>query len=147
MAWIIQSVGKDLTTDGQIDRLDKEKIKKVCLNLEGDHFDRGKVKLLLEQAKIPRSAKAKKSALTPVCVKIEAALKSGTFDFDLFRQVSGWLATSKSRGKEVEEIMKELFYDQVFERFTEHDNQELLPDFREKFLPWLKQVLAHQKPS
>jgi predicted HNH restriction endonuclease len=150
MAWIIQSGDKDLTTVEQIDSLNEKQIKKVCLKLKGDHFDRDEVEKLLEKGKKAKATEAKAtetkgSPIAPVCKKIKDALNRRIFKFDLFRQISGWLDTSKPGGDIVEDIMKELFYDQVFDRFTEHDNQKLSPDFREEFLPWLKRVFNSQE--
>jgi predicted HNH restriction endonuclease len=147
MAWIIQSGGKDLTTVEQIDSLNEKQIKKVCLNLEGDHFDRDEVEKLLENGKKKKTAEAKESAIASVCSRISDALKSGIFEFDLFREISGWFKTnrSQSESRQLEAIVKELFYDQVFGRFTELNNQKLSSDFREKFLPWLKQVFNSQE--
>jgi hypothetical protein len=145
MPWKIQLDGKNLDAIGEIDLLTDAEIKRICFILDGDHFDRDEIKSLLEKGRKPRTRGATKSVLDSVCNKLEEALTNGIFEFDLFPIISGWFETgpTKPGGNLLEIIIKKLFYDQIFARFTELNNKQLVPDFSKIFLPWLREIFIH----
>jgi hypothetical protein len=141
MAWRFQLGKRNLGTVGEINNLTDPEIKRLRLILDGTpHFNRENIDSLIKQC-------IKNGSTKPVCTKIKQSLTTGEFEFDLFRQISGWFNTTKTGGEPLEEIIKSLFYGKIFERFTEAgNNNKCINNFRGIFLPWLIQVFQHQSP-
>jgi hypothetical protein len=139
MAWRIRLLGgRELMTADEINRLQDYEIEFIELVLDGRHFDNARIADCINRCKnVNGSTK-------PVCNRIVQSLGVGVFKFDLFRQMSGWLCTNKTGGEEVALIIRHLFYGELFDRFTEQNNQNLINGFREIFLPWLIRILGHQ---
>jgi hypothetical protein len=137
MPWVIQLNGRDLETVEEINGLRDVEIKRLRLRVVNPHFNRDEIMRLINVCR-DRNGSTKS-----VCRKIERALEAEVFNFDVFRQISGWLRTSKKSDENLEEIIRELFYDEVFDRFTTYNNQGLVNNFRGIFLPWLVQVFFH----
>jgi hypothetical protein len=139
MPWIMQLDGRNLDTVVDINNLTDREIKKLRLILDGLHFDREEIKRLIIQCR------AINGSTNSVCDKIVGSLTTGVFEFDLFRQISGWFNTSKKGGDQLGEIIRRLFYGQLFGRFTEqgNNNKPVNNLIREMFLPWLVRVFRH----
>ncbi|GHT56853.1 hypothetical protein FACS1894109_07210 [Spirochaetia bacterium] len=145
MPWVIQLNGENLKTVKEINGLQDAEIKKLSLRLVNSNIN--SIEILINQKNEVMSLIDKcrdiNGSTKPVCRRIKKALETGVFEFDLLRQISGWFNTSKNGGKELGEIIKKLFYDETFERFTVYDNQQLVNNFRGIFLPWLIRVFQH----
>jgi len=138
MAWTIQLNGVELNNADAINALTAQQAKMIILVLDEPHFNIAQVGNLLT------GCVAHDGSTRSVCERISQSLANGALDFDLLRQASGWLRTTKPGGEAVEEIIRAMFYGELLERLTEYDNNELLQNFRELFTNWLIRIIQHQ---